>query len=60
MFNTISTWKKCSLIVSQAMLLGFSGSCLPDNTFADTAGNIVNGIITAGVNMLLASSNLQV
>jgi len=60
MFKTIAVWKKCTFVASQAILLGVSGSCLPDNTFADTAGNIVSGIITTGVNMLLSGANLQV
>jgi len=60
MLKSIKIWKKMTFVASQAMLLVYSGSCLPDNTFADTAGNLVSGIITAGVNMLLSGSNLQV
>ena len=48
------------LAVSQTMLLLAGGTCLPDNVFADAAGQIINGVIIAGFNMVTAGSGLQV
>ena len=53
-------WKTMMLVGAQAMLFGTGGSCLPDNLFANTAGEIVNGLIIAGFNMLTNGSGLQI
>lgn len=39
--------------------LGFGG-CLPENFWADKWGEIVNGIIISGVNILLDGTGLAV
>ncbi len=48
------------LVGSQAVLFGSGGTCLPDNVFAETAGEIVNGLIIAGFNMLATGSGFQI
>lgn len=53
-------WKKVMLIGSQGFLLVSGGTCLPDNFFAETAGDIFNGLIIAGLNVALTGSGLQV
>lgn len=53
-------WKKLTLVGSQGFLLVSGGTCLPDNLFAETAGEIVNGLIIAGFNMVLTGSGFQV
>lgn len=53
-------WKTMMLVGGQALLFGSGGSCLPDNFFAGTAGDIVNGLIIAGFNILAAGSGLQI
>lgn len=53
-------WKAMVLVGSQALVLGSGGTCLPDNTFADAAGDIVNGLIIAGFNVLATGSGLQI
>lgn len=52
--------KMLLLIGTQAMLFASSGSCLPDNILAETAGEIVSGIIIGGFNNLAADSGIQV
>lgn len=53
-------WKSMVLVGSQALLLASGGSCLPDNIFADTAGQIVNGLILAGFNIIASGSGIQI
>lgn len=60
MWKSVTLWKKLSLVGSQVLLVGFSGACLPDNILADTAGEIVNGVIIGGMNMILAGSGFQI
>ena len=48
------------LMGSQALLFASGGGCLPDNIFAETAGEIVNGLIISGFNMLATGSGFQV
>ena len=48
------------LVGAQALLFASGGTCLPDNIFAETAGDIVNGLIIAGFNVLAAGSGLQI
>jgi len=48
------------LIAGQAVLFGSGGTCLPDNIFADTAGEIVSGLIIAGVNMIATPGGFQI
>ena len=60
MRKTAKFWKTLSLIGSQVVLFGFGGACLPDNIFTDTAGEIVNGLIIAGVNLILGGSGIQI
>lgn len=52
--------RKAFLLVSGHGLLFASGGCLPDNIFADTAGDIVNSLILNGFNMLLAGTGVQI
>ena len=60
MRKTVKFWKTLSLVGSQVFLVGFGGACLPDNIFTDTAGEIVNGLIIAGVNLILGGSGVQI
>jgi hypothetical protein len=60
MRKSVRFWKMLSLVGSQLLLAGFGGTCLPDNIFADTGGQIVNGLILSGLNMILAASGLQI
>lgn len=53
-------WKTMILVGSQAVLFASGGACLPDNIFADTAGEIVNGLIIAGFNILATGSGIQI
>ncbi len=53
-------WKTMMLVGSQAVLFASGGTCLPDNVFAETAGEIVNGLIIAGFNMLATGSGFQI
>ena len=53
-------WKTMMLMGSQALLFASGGGCLPDNIFAETAGEIVNGLIISGFNMLATGSGFQV
>ena len=48
------------LVATPAMLFGSGGTCLPDNILAETAGEIVNGLIIAGFNVLATGSGLQI
>ncbi len=48
------------LVGGQAVLFASGGACLPDNLFAETAGEIVNGLIIAGFNMLVTGSGIQI
>lgn len=48
------------LVGGQAVLFASGGSCLPDNILAETAGEIVNGLIIAGFNMFAAGSGFQI
>ena len=48
------------LVGGQAVLFASGGSCLPDNILAETAGEIVNGLIIAGFNMLATGSGFQI
>lgn len=60
MRKPITFWKKLGLVGSHVLLASFGGTCLPDNILADTAGEIVNGLIIAGVNLVLAGTGFQV
>ncbi|MCH9001396.1 MAG: hypothetical protein IIC02_02385 [Planctomycetes bacterium] len=53
-------WKTMMLVGGQAVLFGSGGTCLPDNIFAETAGEIVNGLIIAGFNMIATGSGFQI
>ncbi|MCH7596071.1 MAG: hypothetical protein IID35_05870 [Planctomycetes bacterium] len=53
-------WKTMMLVGGQAVLFASGGSCLPDNILAETAGEIVNGLIIAGFNMFAAGSGFQI
>ncbi len=52
-------WKKTLLGVC-GLLFGFGGGCLPEDFFADKAGEIANGLIISGVNMALADTDFEV
>ncbi|MCH7994772.1 MAG: hypothetical protein IIB57_10065 [Planctomycetes bacterium] len=53
-------WKTMMLVGGQALLFGSGGTCLPDNVFAETAGEIVNGLIIAGFNIIATGSGFQI
>ena len=53
-------WKTMMLVGGQAFLFASGGTCLPDNIFAETAGEIVNGLIIAGFNLLATGSGVQI
>lgn len=57
---SVALWKKLSFVGSQLAIASFGGSCLPDNILANTAGEIVNGLIISGVNLVLAGTGAQV
>jgi len=52
--------KTVMLLGSQACLLFSGGTCLPDNIFSNTAGEIVNGLIIAGFNILTTGTGFQI
>lgn len=52
-------WKKAVAGIC-GLVLGSSAGCLPDNFFADKAGEIVNGLITSGINIALADTDLEI
>jgi hypothetical protein len=54
------TRKMLMLAASPALLFGLGGGCLPDNIFAETAGDMVNSLIIVGFNMLAAGSGIQI
>lgn len=53
-------WKTMMLVSGQGVLFLSGGGCLPDNILANTAGEIINGLIIAGFNMLATGSGFQV
>jgi hypothetical protein len=40
--------------------LGIGGGCLPDNFWADKAGEIVNGLIIGALNLGLSATGIQI
>ena len=54
------TWKRMAFLSTQVLLVFSGGACLPDNIFAETAGDVVNGLIITGINLVLADSGLQI
>ena len=54
------TWKRMAFLSTQVLLVFSGGACLPDNIFAETAGEIVNGLILTGINLALANSGIQI
>lgn len=60
MRRSVRSWKMLSLVGSQVLLAGFGGTCIPDNLFAETAGQIVSGLIISGVNMILAGGGIAI
>lgn len=52
--------KTLMLAASPAVLFGLGGGCLPENVFAETAGQIVNGLIVTAFNMFAAGSGVQI
>ncbi len=54
-----TSWKKAAVGIC-GLVLGFGGGCLPDNLFANTAGEIVNGLSLFGVNTVLSGAGMQV
>ncbi len=53
-------WRAMMFVGGSSTLLISGGSCLPDNIFSEVAGNIVNGLMIAGFNMVAAGSGLQI
>ena len=60
MQESVKLWKKLGFVGSQLVIAGFGGTCLPDNILANTAGEIVNGLILSGVNLVLTGTGIQV
>ncbi|MFQ5590582.1 MAG: hypothetical protein ACE5HE_05420 [Phycisphaerae bacterium] len=60
MMPEISTWWRKVLTFSCGLVFASAGGCLPENFFAEKAGEIVNGLIVSGINMALADSGLQI
>ena len=54
------TWKRMAFLSTQVLLVFSGGACLPDNIFADTAGEIVNGLIITGINLALVDTGIQI
>ena len=54
----LTSWKKAVVGIS-GLVLGLGGGCLPDNLFANTAGEIVNGLILFGINAALSGAGVQ-
>jgi len=53
------TWKRFGFLSTQVLLAFGGGSCLPDNIFAEAAGDLVNSLIITTVNLALADSGIQ-
>ncbi len=53
-------WRAMMLVGGQVLLLGSGGTCLPENFFADTGGDIARSVIIAGFNILVADSGIQI
>ena len=51
--------KAMAVLIGALALTGSSG-CLPDNFWADKAGEIVNGLIIGVLNLLLSSTGIQI
>ncbi len=49
-----------ALIGTSGFLFALGGGCLPDNLFAEAAGDIVTNLFIAGANAALASSGIQI
>jgi len=55
-----SSWKKV-LLAGCPMVFVFSGAnCIPDNLFAETAGQIINGLIITTVNTALTNTGVTI
>jgi len=53
-------YKATGLVAASGILFGVTGGCLPENFFAGAAGDLLNSLILAGVNVLLAGVGIQV
>ncbi len=51
-------WKKAVVGIC-GLVLGFGGGCLPDNLFADIAGQIVESVIISGATTALSGAGIQ-
>ena len=56
----VSTVCKKAVVGICGLVLGVGGGCLPDNLFADIAGEIVQGVIISGANAVLAGAGIQI
>ena len=52
--------KTMTLVGTGGVIFGVTGSCLPENFFADATGDLLNGLIVARVNLVLAGVGIQV
>ena len=59
MQSSPSLWKKAIAGIC-GLVLGSTAGCLPDNFFADKAGEIANGLIISGINTALADTDFEI
>jgi hypothetical protein len=58
--KVISRWMKALYLATSGALLVGSGSCVPDNLWADIWGtSIITGFVEAARNTLLVTAGLQ-
>jgi len=60
MKNLAKIYKTTGLVAVSGITFGVTGSCLPENFFAGLGGDLLNGLIIAGVNLFLAGFGIQV
>ncbi len=53
-------WRALTLAGTCGLLLGVGGSCLPEDLLANTAGEVLNGLIISGFNAALGGAGLQI
>ncbi len=59
MQRTSKLWKKAVVGIC-GLVLGSSFGCLPNNFWAEKAGEIVNGLIISGINTALVDSGFEI
>jgi len=54
------TLKRIGFLSTQVLFAFGAGSCLPENVFAESVGEIINSLIITSVNLALADSGIQI